>query len=136
MNRSHSNPFLRRVLKLQAGAEMALGAVALIESGWLASTLQLPQWLLLASGGMALLFGAFIYYVASRPNLATGAVWTIIGINAVWAIDCVIALAGGWLETNALGSTFIIAEAVVAAVLAEVQLIALKRTRGSAAVAA
>lgn len=136
MNQSHSNPFLRRVLKLQAAAEIAVGTVALAASGWLAPTLQLPQWLLLSIGSLALMFGAFIYYVATRPDIAAGSVWAIIGINAVWAIDCVIALAGGWLDTNALGSAVLIAEAVFAAVLAEVELIALRRTRAPVAAAA
>lgn len=51
----------------------------------------------------------------------------IIGINAVWALDSIIGLAGGWLEANALGTTVIVGQAIAVAVIAQMEFIGLRR---------
>lgn len=136
MNSSLSNSFLHRVLKLQAVTEVVVGIATLAGAGWLAAVLQLPQVLLLSLGGLGLLFGVRIYQTVTRSPLQANAVWSIIGSNAIFAIVCAIALVGGWFDTNALGTAFIIANAIFSAALAEVEFIALRRMRGTVAAAA
>jgi hypothetical protein len=54
-------------------------------------------------------------------------------MNALWAVESVLALAFGWLEPNSPGRAFIIAQAVVVAVIAELQFIGLRRAKAVAA---
>jgi hypothetical protein len=49
------------------------------------------------------------------------AVRVVIAANALWAIDSILLLFTGWVEPSALGYAFIIAQAAIVALLAEIQ---------------
>lgn len=62
------------------------------------------------------------------PKLA---VWAVIAINAVWAIDSIALLFTGWVSPNLLGQAFVVVQAVSVAVIAELQYLGLKRSSGT-----
>jgi hypothetical protein len=98
-----------------------------------ASMLQLPVDLVREAGIILLPFAAFVGFVASRQEPARLAVWAIIAINIVWVVDSILLLFSGWVAPNALGYVFVIAQAAMVLVLADLEYMGLKR---SAAVAA
>jgi hypothetical protein len=61
------------------------------------------------------------------------AVWAIVLANASWAVESVLALVFGWLQPDALGQWFVMAQAAAVAVIAELQFIGLRRARAAAA---
>jgi hypothetical protein len=52
----------------------------------------------------------------------------VIGGNVLWVIGSVALMVGGWIAPNRLGYAFIGAQAVAVAVLAALELAALRRT--------
>lgn len=125
--------FLRRVLVLDAVSSGAMGLAMLAYGSFIANLLSLPVDLIREAGVVLLPFAAFVGYLASREQPHRSAVWAVIAINVVWAVDSVVLLFTGWVEPNALGYAFILAQAAVVGVFAELQYIGLRRSAISAA---
>jgi hypothetical protein len=66
--------------------------------------------------------------VASRAIPSRTAVWIIMALNAVWIVDSVLLLFGGWVQPNLLGQAFIVTQAVFVLVLTELEYMGLKRS--------
>jgi hypothetical protein len=127
MMRSSFSPLLRRALLADAVISGASGLLMFAGAGLLARVLELPE-LLLRSAGLALLpYGALVAFVATREQLQKAAVWTVIVANALWAVDSIVLLLSGWIAPSALGYAFVIAQALVVALFAEVQYIGMRR---------
>jgi hypothetical protein len=128
MNSIRSSSFLRRVLLVDAAscAGMGLGMIAFTEL--FARVLELPAQLLSEAGLVLLPFAAFLAFVASRPTPARFAVWAIIVLNVIWVVDSIVLLFTDWVAPNALGYAFVIAQAVVVAVLADLEYVGLKKS--------
>jgi CHASE2 domain-containing sensor protein len=73
-------------------------------------------------------FAAFVGFVASRREPARIAVWVIIAMNIVWVVDSIVLLFTGWVAPSALGYAFVIAQAAVVLVLADLEYMGLKRS--------
>ena len=78
-------------------------------------------------------FVGFVVWVGTREVVARGAVWTIIAANALWVAASIGLLVGGWVAPTALGYAFVIAQAAVVALFAELQYAGLKRPQPMAA---
>lgn len=126
------SPFLRRVLLADALISGATGLLMLLGAGVLTSMLDLPAALLRTAGLILLPYALFVVYVAIRSS-QRAAVWAVILINALWAIDSIVLLLSGWVAPNALGYAFVILQAVAVAVLAELQYIGVRRTTAAIA---
>ncbi|MEO7909158.1 MAG: hypothetical protein ABIV47_05855 [Roseiflexaceae bacterium] len=124
---SSVSPFLRRVLLADALISAATGLLMALGADFLTSLLDLPKALLQPAGLILLPFAAFVAYVATRAQLNRPAIWVIIIINALWALDSVVLLLSGWVAPNALGYAFVIAQAAVVAALAELQYISTRK---------
>jgi len=124
---SNLSPFLRRVLLADALISGATGLVMAVGAGFLASLLNLPTALLREAGLALLPYALFVAYVATRAQLKRPLVWALIIANALWALDSIALLVSGWIAPNMLGYAFIIAQAVVVAVLAELQYTGMRR---------
>ena len=122
-----SSPFLRRVLLADALISAATGLLMLLGADFLSGLLDLPTALMRPIGLILLLYGAFVIYTATRVRLQRPAVWAIIVINALWAIDSVVLLLSGWVAPNALGYAFVIAQALVVAMFGSLQYIGMRR---------
>jgi len=133
MTSIRASSLLRRVLIVDALTSGACGVAMFALADVFASLLQLPVELVREAGMILLPFAAFVGFVASRQAPARIAVWAIIALNIVWVVDSVLLLFTGWVAPNVLGYVFVIAQAAMVLVLADLEYMGLKR---SAAVAA
>ena len=79
---------------------------------------------------------AFVVYAGTRDIISRSAVWMIIVANMAWAAASALLLVSGWVAPAALGYAFVIAQAVVVALLGELQYMGLRRgVRGPVATA-
>lgn len=105
----------------------AMSAVA--HSGPLSAQFELPQPLLLAAGLVLLPWAALLAWLSAKPALPAASVWAVIGINLLWVIESAALLLLGWVQPNMLGTAFVIAQAVVVVIFAELQFLALRPAR-------
>src|SRR5688572_16144172 len=124
---SNNSSFLRRVLAVDAISSGAMGLGMLSFGSFIAQLLNLPVDLIRDAGLVLLPFAAFVGYVASREQPPRAGAWIIIAMNGVWVVDSILLLFTGWVEPNALGYAFVIAQAVVVGVFAELEYIGLKK---------
>jgi hypothetical protein len=126
MSTSQSSPFLRNALLLDAAASGATGLLLIAGAGLLEGLLGLPVALMRGAGLVLMPYVAFVVWAGTRETIPAGAVWAIIVANAAWAIASVFLLVGT-LTPTLLGTMFIIGQALVVALLGELQYVALKR---------
>ena len=112
--------FLRTVLWADAIASGATGLMMVAGAGLLDSLLGLPAALTREAGFVLVPYAALVAVVAARAQISRAAVWVFIVANAAWTIGSIGLLLGG-LAPTALGYAFVIAQALVVAVLAELQ---------------
>jgi hypothetical protein len=130
-----NTPFLRFALLGDAAASGATGLLMAAAAGPLSGVLGLPKPLLLGVGLVLLPYAAFVGWLGLKPQVPTALVWAVIVANAVWALDSLLLLLSGWVQPTGLGMAFVIAQAVVVALFAELQFVGLRRG-GRTAVAA
>jgi hypothetical protein len=123
-----TSTFLRWVLIADAATCFATGLLLTFGSGPLGEYLGLPAGLLLYSGISLFPFAALLVYLATRETLSSPVVWTVIVLNALWAIDSILLLLTGWVAPTELGSTFVVAQALGVAAFAILEYFGLKRS--------
>jgi glucose uptake protein GlcU len=79
------------------------------------------------TGLILLPFAAFVAYIAARENPPRPAIWAIIIANALWVVGSIVLLLSEWVTPNALGVAFIIAQALIVAILAELQYLGVRK---------
>ena len=126
--------FLRRVLLLDAVSSGAMGVLLLTCSGMLTGLLDLPAGLLEEAGLVLVPFALAVGFLGTRARLPRAAVWAVIAINAVWAVDSVVLLLTGWVQPNLLGYGFVLGQAAFVAVMAELQYIGMRKSTAVAAI--
>ncbi|WP_217896732.1 hypothetical protein [Pandoraea sp. PE-S2T-3] len=125
--------FLVRVLLADALVSGAVGLLQVLAAAPLAALLDLPAEGLRVTGLVLLIYGAALVWLVRRTTLPASAVWTVIAINAIWALDCAVLLASDWIAPNALGVVFIAVQIVTVLVFAELTFIGLRRRRAAQA---
>ena len=123
---------LRLVLKLDAVASGALGALSLATGPALDDLLGTPLALLVPVGAFLVVWAAALWVLASRSRISRTAVWAAIAINLVWAIDSVAVVAAGWFLLTALGTAFVLTQAAAVVLFADLQFLGLRRSRPTA----
>lgn len=123
----HPNPFLRNVLALDAVVSGVTGLLLIAGAGLLEDLLGLPVALMREAGLILIPYVAFVAWVGMRETIARSSVWAIIATNAIWAVASVGLLVSGLVAPTSLGYAFVIAQAVVVALLGELQYAGLKR---------
>jgi hypothetical protein len=63
------------------------------------------------------------------------AVWAVILCNVVWTADSLLLLASGWVDPTRAGYAFVIAQALVVLMYAELQYVGLRRSSDAGATA-
>ena len=122
-----SSVFLRRALLVDAAASGLTGALMLAGAGMLTDLLGLPAALLRGAGLVLVPYVAFVAIVAARAHISTAAVWAVIACNALWTVASVALVIDGFVTPTALGSVFVIGQAVAVAALGALQYAALRR---------
>ena len=124
---------LRLSLAADAAASGASGLLMAAGASFLSPLLGLPPALLTGAGLVLLPFAAGVAWLASCERVPRTAVWMVIVLNVLWAVDCLLLLALGPVQPTGLGYAFVIAQALVVAALAEVQYMGLRRSPAEAA---
>lgn len=119
--------FLRRVLVADAVVSGATGLWMAVGAGFFSSLLNLPEALLRNAGWFLIPYGVVVGYLGIQSTPARPAVWAVIIANTLWVLGSLLVLLLGWVQPNALGYGFVIFQAVVVALLAELQYIGLRR---------
>jgi hypothetical protein len=118
---------LRGVLVADALISGTTGFLLLIGASALDPLLGIPGPLLRYVGVILLPFAACVYFLSMRPP-ARGAILTVVALNGLWVAASLGLLAAGEIAPTALGTTFVVAQAVVVAIFAELQYVGLRRT--------
>ncbi len=124
--------FLRRVLLADAAASGATGLLMLLGTDALASMLALPAGLLFYAGAALVPFAALVAWLGLRESPPRLAVWAIIACNLLWAAESILMLFGS-IEPNRLGQVFVLGQALVVALFAELEYFGLRRQGALAA---
>ena len=119
--------FLRRALLADAVLSGATGLMMIAGADVLSGLLDLPAMLLRAAGLMLVPYVAFVLYAGTRAEIARSAVAAIIVINLAWTAASIGLLFTGFVSPNVLGTAFVVFQAAVVGVLAEVQVVGLRR---------
>src|SRR5207253_2764443 len=90
--------------------------------------LGLPSALTREAGLLLVPYVAFVAFVGTREVISRPAVQTTIALNVLWVAGSVGLLASGWVAPTMLGYAFVVGQAAVVAVFAELQFIGLRRT--------
>jgi hypothetical protein len=120
--------FLRRALQADALVSAAAGAAMSLGAPVLAPFLNLPHGLLVGAGVVLFPWAAALGWLAGKTAVPAAAVWTVIGLNAVWVIESVWLALGGMVRPNAFGEAFIAVQALAVVVLAELEFIGMRRS--------
>jgi hypothetical protein len=129
---AHSSLFLRRALVLDAVASGATALLVIVGAGYIDALLGLPVALLRGAGLLLVPYVAFVAFVATRPRIEPAAVWLIIACNVLWALASFLLLLSGKFAPTGVGIAFVVAQAVVVALLGELQLMGLRRPAAEA----
>jgi len=133
MTHFQPSPLLRRALRADAAVSGSTGFLLALTAGWLSGPLGLPYELLLAAGVSLLPFALTLAWLANCDRLSTLWVWAVIGINLLWVADSLLLLVSAWVAPSLLGYAFVIAQALVVALFAELEFFGLKRSSGMVA---
>jgi hypothetical protein len=117
---------LRRALLTDATLTCLAGIALTLAADPLAALLQLPAGALRIGGLLFIPFAALAAWLGRRERVHRPLVFAVISLNALFALDMVILLFSGWVQTNILGEVFMAALAVITAVLAEVEFVGLR----------
>ena len=117
--------FLRRVLCVDAATCLATGALMSLDAAPLSTLLGLPAALLFVSGLALFPIAAFMLWVATRHDIPRPGAWLVICGNAGWIAGSAIVLLAN--DPTGLGYAFVIAQAIVVALLAELEYTGLRR---------
>jgi hypothetical protein len=128
MTYAQSSSFLRRVLIIDAAISGATGLMLIAGADLLHDWLAVPAALARGAGLSLIPFALLVGYLATRESMPRAGVWAVIVLNALWAVDSILLLIGGFVSPTALGTAFIIAQALAVAVLAELEYVGLRRS--------
>lgn len=112
---------------VDAASSAVLEALLTAAAPTLQDMLGLPVPLLRPAGMVLLPSAAFVAFVAMRPTIWRGGIWTVIAGNVLWVGDSVGVLISSQLQRTPLGTGFVIAQALFVALLAELEFIAIRK---------
>jgi hypothetical protein len=122
------SPLLRKALLADALLSGITGIALALLAGSAATPLGLAPGLLRWSGIILIPCAALVARLGTRERIQRPLVFVVVACNAVWALDSVLLLVAGWIEPTRLGEVFVLGQAAVVAVLAELQFIGLRRS--------
>ena len=117
---------LRGILVADALISGSTGVLLLAGAGVVGPLLGISESLLRYAGIILVPFAAGVYSLSTRP-VSRGAVLAVIVLNGLWVAGSVALLAAGGIAPTALGTAFVVAQAVVVAIFAELQYAGLRR---------
>ena len=128
MTTIHPTPLLRQALVADAAASGACGILMLAGASPLSELLGLPAGLLRACGAVLIPYAVLVGLMGRRDTVARPLVWAVILCNAVWVADSLLLLMSGWVQPTALGTAFVLAQALLVGLFAQLQALGLRRS--------
>jgi hypothetical protein len=122
------NSVASRLVTTDATLTAIAGIALVLAAGPLGTFLELPAAALRIAGVIFIPFAAFAGWLGTRSRVRRTLVFVVIALNALWAVDSVLLLLSGWVETTPLGEWFVGGHALIIAVLAEVEFLGLRRS--------
>ncbi|WP_259758028.1 hypothetical protein [Pseudomonas sp. GCEP-101] len=126
------SPLLRLTLKVDAIASGAMGLLMALAAQPLGELLGLPFVLLLVAGIVLLPLALVLYWMSNQTLLSRTGVWAVIALNALWVVESIALLVTGYVQPTALGYAFVIGQALVVLLLAELEFFGLRRSESLA----
>lgn len=124
----HPTSLLRLVMKLDALTCGAAGALSLVASLALdEDVLGIPATALGIIGVFLLVYAPLVWLIGSRPVINRSAAWAVVVANSVWVVLSLVTLVAGWFDLTSIGMAVVIAQAVAVLVIADSQVIGLRR---------
>jgi hypothetical protein len=124
---------LRFALLADAVASGATGLMMIAGADLLTGLLGLPVALVREAGLLLVPYVALVAFVGTRQAISHGAVRAIIALNIAWVAGSIGLLMSGIVAPTVLGYAFVIFQAVVVGVFAELQFIGLRRAQAATA---
>jgi hypothetical protein len=122
------SPLLRQALLSDAVTSIACALLMFLGAGLLHTMLGLSVSLLRSAGLILFLYAGLVAWLGMRTTLRRLAVLAVIVGNAIWAVDSLLLLASGWVEPTRAGYAFVLAQALVVAMYAQLQWMGLRRS--------
>ena len=119
---------LRRALLADATLSAITGIALVLAAGPLGALLELPAVGLRAAGVIFIPFAVLAGWLGTRERVRRTLVFVVIVLNALWALDSLLLLLMGWVDTTRLGEYFVIGQAAIVGVLAEMEFLGLRRS--------
>jgi hypothetical protein len=117
--------FLRRVPMVDAATCLAMGALLVLFASPLSTLLGLPSVLLAYAGAILFPIAGFMAWLALRRDASRWGAWVVILGNAGWVTGSVLVLF--LASPTTIGYAFVIAQAVVVVLLAELEYVGVRR---------
>ncbi|WP_134497209.1 hypothetical protein [Microvirga pakistanensis] len=133
MTTLHPSPLLRQALLADATTSGAFGLLMLLAAGPLSYLLGLPEMLLRGAGAVLIPYVALLAWLGLRDRMHRALVWAVVLGNVLWAADSLLLLVSGWVAPTGAGYAFVIAQALVVLMYAELQIMGLRRSETVAA---
>ncbi|GAA2387358.1 hypothetical protein [Nonomuraea africana] len=121
--------FLRLALAADAVVTGGNGLIYLAAAGPVSGLLGPDAGLLREIGIFLLVYGAAVGFLAGRATISRGATTAVIALNIIWTLGSIAAVATGLLEFTTVGAVWAIAQALVVAGFAELQIMGLRKAR-------
>jgi hypothetical protein len=128
MTYTNSPTFLRRVLMIDAAISGATGLMLVFGASLLEGLLGLSAGLIFGAGLSLVPFAVLVAWLATREILPRAGVWAVVVCNVLWAADSILLLVSGYVTPTLLGYAFVTAQALVVAILAELEYVGLRRS--------
>lgn len=126
-------PSMKTVLVLDAAASGAMAVLAIGAASLLAPLLGLPQPLLFWAGVAMVPWVALLVVLARRDTAPRLVLLDVVALNALWVAASLALLVSGLVAPTALGTAFVVAQALAVAAFAALQFSALRRATGATA---
>ena len=119
--------FLRNVLRLDALSCLACGAVQVSITAPLSRWMGFQEGLVGGTGEFLLAYGAAVALLSALRAVPRPLIWLLVAGNLGWAAACAALLVSRYPAASAAGVGYVLMQAAVVAVLAELQILALRR---------
>jgi hypothetical protein len=124
--------YLKKVLTADAVISGAAAVAMMAGSTFLPGLLGLPAELLLWAGVALVPFVAGLALMIRAGSVPVGIVVAVIVVNIAWVVASLLVAFGPAFATTLFGKVFVVGQAAVVALFAELQIIGLRRTRAMA----
>jgi hypothetical protein len=130
MSNANANLKMRNLLYLDAATCIGMGMLLIVGARFVAALTSIPSPLLLYAGTLLLPIGVALSAIARFGHNGSAPILAVAG-NALWVAASVALLVGPWISPNALGHALIGGQAAAVAVVATLELSALRGTRAA-----